>query len=85
MPESAVQRSQSGVYAYVVDEATGTVQSRPIAVAQIQDGIAVVASGLGAGQRVVTDGVYKLKPGSRIVEVARGASAPAAGASGARK
>ena len=85
VPESAVQRSQSGVYAYVVDEATGTVQSRPIAVAQIQDGIAVVASGLGAGQRVVTDGVYKLKPGSRIVEVARGASAPAAGASGARK
>jgi multidrug efflux system membrane fusion protein len=81
VPEAAVQRSQSGVYAYVVDDDGKTVQSRTIAVAQIQDGIAVIDGGLSAGQRVVVDGQYKLKPGSRIVEGAHGASAPASGAS----
>jgi multidrug efflux system membrane fusion protein len=81
VPEAAVQRSQSGVYAYVVDADGKTVQSRTISVAQIQDGIAVIDGGLGAGQRVVVDGQYKLKPGSRIVETAHGASAAASGAS----
>jgi multidrug efflux system membrane fusion protein len=83
VPEQAVQRSQDGVYVYVVDDRTKTVQSRTIALAQIQDGIAVVASGLDAGARVVVDGQFKLKPGTQVTEVARAASAAAA--SGARR
>ncbi len=86
VPEAAVQRSQSGLYTYVVDEQTKTAQSQTITVAQIQDGIAVIDGGLSGGQRVVVDGQYKLKPGSHVVEGARGASAPASGAaSGATK
>ena len=88
VPEAAVQRSQSGLYAYVVDEDTKVAQSHTITVAQIQDGIAVIDSGLAANQRVVVDGQYKLKPGSKVVEGTRGASAPASGgaaASGAGK
>ena len=80
VPEQAVQRSQSGVYVYVVDEQTKTVQSRVIALTQIQDGLAVIASGVSAGDRVVVDGQYKLKPGSRVTEVARAASGAASGA-----
>jgi len=76
VPDQAVQRSQDGVYVYVVDDATKTVQSRVIALAQIQDGIAVVTSGLAAGARVVVDGQYKLKPGAHIVEAQRPGSAP---------
>ena len=34
----------------------------------IQDGIAVIDKGLSAGQRVVVDGQYKLKPGARIAD-----------------
>ncbi|HEY8976283.1 MAG TPA: efflux RND transporter periplasmic adaptor subunit [Burkholderiaceae bacterium] len=80
VPEQAVQRSQSGVYVYVVDEQTGTVQSRTIALTQIQDGIAVISSGVNANDRVVVDGQYKLKPGSKVMEAAKAASGTASGA-----
>ena len=88
VPEAAVQRSQSGVYIYVVDDETKTVRSQTIALTQTQDGVAVVSSGLEAGQRVVVDGQYKLKPGSKVVEASGAASGSGAGkgaASGARK
>jgi multidrug efflux system membrane fusion protein len=71
VPAPAVQRGQDGTYAYVLDADGQTVQGKPITVAQIQDGLAVVDTGLAAGQRVVVDGQYKLKPGSRIVEAQR--------------
>jgi multidrug efflux system membrane fusion protein len=71
VPAAAVQRSQSGTYAYVVD-GDSIARSQPITVAQIQDGIAVIEQGLAAGQRVVVDGQYKLKPGIKVAE----ASAP---------
>ena len=79
IPEAAVQRSQTGVYTYVVSADGQTVQSQPISLVQIEDGVAIVSSGLSAGQKVVTDGQYKLKPGSHVVEAGHGASAPAAG------
>jgi hypothetical protein len=40
----------------------------------MQDGTAVISSGLAAGQHVVIDGQYKLKPGSKVTEVVRAAS-----------
>ena len=86
IPEAAVQRSQSGVYVFVVDEQTKSVQSRSIELTQIQDGVAIVSQGLNANERVVVDGQYKLKPGSKVQEAAKGASgaavakAPASGA-----
>jgi multidrug efflux system membrane fusion protein len=80
VPEAAVQRSQAGVFIYVVDEATKTVRNQPVTVVQTQDGSAVIGSGLAASDRVVVDGQYKLKPGSKVVEGARGASAAASGA-----
>ncbi len=83
IPEAAVQRSQTGVYTYVVSADGQTVQSQPISLVQIEDGVAIVSSGLSAGQKVVVDGQYKLKPGSHVVEAGHGASAPvASGASG---
>jgi len=87
VPEQAVQRSQDGTYVYVVDEGTHSVQSRVVTLAQLQDGIAVIASGLEANERVVVDGQYRLKPGTKVTEVARGASAAASGHadSGVRK
>jgi membrane fusion protein, multidrug efflux system len=83
IPEAAVQRSQSGVYTYVVSADGQSVSSQQISLVQIEDGVAIVNSGLSAGQRVVVDGQYKLKPGSRVVDAAKAASAPAGGASAA--
>ena len=87
VPEAAVQRSQDGVYVYVEDDASKTVRTQRISLTQIQDGTAIVGSGLAAGERVVVDGQFKLKPGSKVMEVSRAASGATAhpAASGAGK
>jgi len=67
VPAAVVQRSQDGTFAYVVND-DKTVRNQPIAVAQIQDGIAVIEKGLSTGERVVVDGQYKIKPGIKVTE-----------------
>jgi multidrug efflux system membrane fusion protein len=62
---SVVQQGQNGVYAYVVNP-DDTVAIRPIKVAQIRDGQALIDSGLKANERVVVDGQYKLQPGTHV-------------------
>ncbi len=74
VPAAVVQRGPNGVYAYVVT-ADRTAQVASIRVADIQDGVAVIEAGLQAGQRVVLDGQYKLKPGVPVA--ATDADAPA--------
>jgi multidrug efflux system membrane fusion protein len=65
MPVSAVQRGPQGTFTYVVDD-KNTAQIRPIQLALTQGAVAVVASGLQPGERVVTDGQEKLQAGSRV-------------------
>lgn len=76
IPAPAVQRGQGGTYVYVVGADGKTVQPQAIKVANIQDGVAVVDEGLAAGQQVVVDGQYKLKPGAAIT-VAKAAAGAA--------
>ena len=64
-PAAALQRGPDGTFAYVVD-ANNTVQMRQLQVALTQGSTAVVASGLQAGEKVVTDGQEKLQAGSRV-------------------
>jgi len=64
-PASAMQRGPDGTFAYVVD-ANNTVQMRPVKVDLTQGSTVVVASGLQAGEKVVTDGQEKLQPGSHV-------------------
>jgi len=79
VPAAVVQRSQDGTYAYVV-QPDHTVRTQPIKLARVQDGIAIVAEGLSAGERVVVDGQFKLKPGAMVAEATPVASASAAAA-----
>src|SRR5258707_1122043 len=65
VPASVVQQGPQGAYAYVIDP-TNTVEARPIAVAQISGGQALIDSGLKAGEQVVVDGQYKLQPGIHV-------------------
>ncbi len=65
VPAAALQRGPDGTFAYVVD-ANNTVQMRQLQVALTQGSTAVVASGLQAGDKVVTDGQEKLQVGSRV-------------------
>jgi len=74
-PVGAVQNGQEGTYAFVV-KADKTVESRPVKVARAVAGGVVIASGLAAGETVVTDGQLRLVPGSKVeVLSAEGAAA----------
>ena len=59
---SAVQQGPQGPYVYVIN-ADNTVAVRPVKVAQVSGGRALIDSGLAAGEQVVVDGQYKLQPG----------------------
>lgn len=76
VPAPVVQRSQAGTYAYVIG-GDGKAEMRPIEVLQIQDGKAVIAKGLKAGETVVLDGQYKIKPGAQVVAAPAAATAEA--------
>ena len=65
VPASVVQQGSKGPYAYVVNP-DSTVSIRPIKVAQISDGQALIDSGLKPNEQVVVDGQYKLQPGTRV-------------------
>jgi multidrug efflux system membrane fusion protein len=65
VPAAVVQQGTKGPYAYVVNP-DNTVAIRPIKVAQIADGQALIDSGLDANEQVVVDGQYKLQPGTRV-------------------
>lgn len=65
VPASVVQQGPNGAYAYVIKPGN-TVVMRPLKVAQITDGEALIDSGLEAGEQVVVDGQYKLQQGSHI-------------------
>jgi multidrug efflux system membrane fusion protein len=71
VPASVVQRGPEGAYAFVVNNDM-SVKMAPVKVAQIDQGQALIDSGLTAGDRVVVDGQYKLQPGSKV----RSAEAP---------
>jgi len=65
VPASVVQRGPEGAYAFVI-AADETVAMRPVKVAQIEAGEALIDSGLKPGERVVVDGQYKLQVGSHV-------------------
>jgi membrane fusion protein, multidrug efflux system len=65
VPAAVVQQGPNGSYAYVINS-DGSVATRPIKVAQISDGQALIDSGLKANEQVVVDGQYKLRPGDHV-------------------
>ena len=76
VPTPAVQRGPSGTVAYVIG-ADSKVALKPITVRQQTDTEAVVASGLTAGDRVVTTGFARLNDGSRVIIGTPGEARPA--------
>lgn len=64
-PAEVVQRGPHDLYVYVVGP-DSKVERRRVTVGPVEDGIAVIESGLHVGEEVVTDGQFKLKPGTRV-------------------
>jgi multidrug efflux system membrane fusion protein len=66
IPSQAVQRGPDGDYVYQV-QADSTVKMQPVVVAgEVGDSHVMIGSGLKADDQVVTEGQFRLKPGSKV-------------------
>jgi multidrug efflux system membrane fusion protein len=66
IPAQAVQRGPDGDYVYLVQQ-DETVKMNPVKVAgEVGDSHVMIGSGLALNDRVVTEGQFRLKPGSKV-------------------
>ena len=65
VPSAAVGRGPDGLFTYVV-KPDSTVEMHTVTVGQDTGAIAVIASGLAPGDRVVTAGQYRVQPGALV-------------------
>lgn len=76
VPAGAVLRGSVGAYVYLVND-DGTVSVRPVSVGVSNGDRTQVTKGLAVGERVVTDGVDRLRDGIRVTLPAASAAAAA--------
>jgi multidrug efflux system membrane fusion protein len=78
VPAEAVQRGPHELYLFVA-KSDSTVERRRVTVGLVRDDVAVIESGLSEGERVITDGQFKLTPGAKVAvtSLPPGPSAPA--------
>lgn len=77
VPSAAVQRGTSGAYVYVIN-ADHTVAARPVTIGTAGGDRTQIRSGLTVGERIVSDGVDRLREGSKVtVPSAAAEQAPA--------
>ena len=74
VPSAAIQRGPNGLFLWTVT-ANNLAQPRPIEAGPTYGDLTVVASGLNGGERIVTDGQYKLQKDAPVTVT----SAPTAG------
>jgi membrane fusion protein, multidrug efflux system len=65
IPAEAIQTGQQGSYVFVIKD-DSTVESRTVTVGRRKGGDVVIANGLSADERVVTDGQVRLAPGVKV-------------------
>jgi multidrug efflux system membrane fusion protein len=80
IPPLAVQRGPRGLFAWVV-KADGTVEPRPIETSATTGDRTIVVSGVNDGDRVVTDGQYKLQTNAPVTITAPSTAATPGNAS----
>jgi membrane fusion protein, multidrug efflux system len=81
VPKEAVMQGPQGQFVYTVDS-EGNAEIRPVTLGrELRDGW-IVQSGLNSGDRVITEGVVKVRPGAPVAvggDAAQGAAATDAG------
>lgn len=65
LPSPAVMTGQQGTFVYTIDS-TGNAAQRPVRVSRTVDSLAVIASGVSEGERVIVDGQSRLTPGAKV-------------------
>ncbi len=77
VPQRAVLEGPQGKMLYIVDE-KGLAQPRPVQVGNWAGDEWVITSGLNPGDRVIVDGVMKIRPGAPVTIAQAQPAAPAA-------
>ena len=84
VPAPALQRGPEGSYVFLVGE-DKTVTMQPVTAGiETGDGKIVITKGLEENQQVVTEGQFRLKPGSKVLALKPGETPPAAVATDAK-
>lgn len=65
VPQQAVQRDIQGAFVLVVGDGE-VVEQRRVEIARSAQGMSVIAGGLAEGERVITDGINKVRPGITV-------------------
>jgi membrane fusion protein, multidrug efflux system len=81
VPSAAVQRGAPGTFVYVVN-ADRTVSLRKLTLGPSSGDLVSVPDGIRAGEKVVIDGIDKLRDGATVLLIAENAGPAAAGAAG---
>ena len=76
VPTAAIQRGSVGAFVYRVND-DNTVSVKPVKLGPAEGEATVVESGVAPGERVVVDGLDKLKDGAQIEPIDRSVQAPA--------
>ncbi|RLZ11159.1 AdeA/AdeI family multidrug efflux RND transporter periplasmic adaptor subunit [Acinetobacter sp. 2JN-4] len=66
IPQAAVTRLPTGQATVMLVNAKGTVETRPVETANVQGQNWVITNGLKAGDKVIVDGVAKVKDGQEV-------------------
>ena len=66
LPTSALRQEGAGSAVWVLDEASMTVNLKPVQVGTVDGNQVVISGGLQAGQKVVSAGVHVLTPGQKV-------------------
>jgi len=77
IPDAAVQFGNTGTYVYVIDDELVT-HLRPVVIGAGDGGKAAVIEGLVAGERVVLEGLDRLREGAKVEIVEAEAAADGA-------
>jgi multidrug efflux system membrane fusion protein len=75
-PATAIQRGAKGAYAYVLKEEDSTVTLRDLVTGPVQGDRVLITEGLKPGDKVITQGVDRLRDGAKVEVITPGKTAP---------
>jgi membrane fusion protein, multidrug efflux system len=84
VPSSALQRGAQGIFVYVVNE-DQTVSMRPVKTGAVDGNRIIIESGVEARERVVTDGMDRLRDGMKVELAERKGKGKGDGKGGGRR
>jgi multidrug efflux system membrane fusion protein len=85
VPTASVQRGPDGAFVFVVQDGGDKVAVKPVTIAQQDDVQAVIATGIKAGDQVVTTGFAQLADGTRVRVTPADGTPPAPRPPGSRR